>query len=148
VNKTEAIELLASEGWTKADAKRALSAIDFQLEPDELIIRRATSYFAGTELYKRQRLQAAQKGMVTKKTKEITLSLEENQILKTETVQLSSKNEALTEVNKELKKDNKALKTLVDQIRLRLSLDVRRLMQFEDSEIRQELVKWFSRTQG
>ena len=73
MNKKEAIALLNDEGWTKADAKRALELLDFKLNPDvdELTIRRATSQFGGVQLYERQRLQAAQKGMVTKKNKEI-----------------------------------------------------------------------------
>jgi hypothetical protein len=73
VNKKEAIALLNDEGWTKADAKRALELLDFKLnlELDELTIRQAASKFAGVQLDERQRLQAAQKGMVTKKNKEI-----------------------------------------------------------------------------
>ena len=73
MNKTEAIQLLNQEGWTKADAKRALEIIDFESRHsvDELTILRTASKFAGTELLNRQRLQAAQKGMVTKRNKEI-----------------------------------------------------------------------------
>lgn len=71
VKKSEAIKLLENEAWTKEDAKRALEVIDFNKNPDELTIRRAISNFAGSELSKRQRLQAAQKGQVTKKNKEI-----------------------------------------------------------------------------
>jgi hypothetical protein len=148
VNKVAAIELLVGQGWTKADAGRALEGLNFKLEPDELTVLRAASCFSGEELYKRQRLQAAQKGMVTKKTKQINLTLEANQALKSSSKELSSKNEELTQVNDELKKDNKALKTTIDQIRLRLALDIKRLMQFEDSEIRRQLLKWYSRTQG
>lgn len=71
MKKSEAIKLLENEAWTKEDAKRALEVIDFNKNPDELTIRRAISNFAGSELSKRQRLQAAQKGQVTKKNKEI-----------------------------------------------------------------------------
>ena len=69
MNKKEAIALLNNEGWTKTDAQRALKLLDFKLnlEFDELTIRQAASKFAGVQLYERQRLQAAQKGMVTKK---------------------------------------------------------------------------------
>lgn len=77
MNKSQAIKLLKNEGWTEADAKRALEVIDFNANPDELTIRRTISSFAGSELIKRQRLQAAQKGMVTKKTKEIEQKDEE-----------------------------------------------------------------------
>ena len=63
MNKQQAIELLNHEGWTKADAKRALELLDFRLNPniDELTIRRAASKFAGVELLNRQYLQRAQK---------------------------------------------------------------------------------------
>jgi hypothetical protein len=71
MEKLEAIKLLVSEGWTKADAIRALEILDFNSNPDEFTIRRAISSFAGSELINRQRLQAAQKGLVTKKQKEI-----------------------------------------------------------------------------
>ena len=74
MNKSQAIKLLESEAWTKADAMRALEIIDFSTNPDEITIRRAISRFAGSELIKRQRLQAAQKGLVTKKTKETELT--------------------------------------------------------------------------
>lgn len=71
MNKSQSIKLLESEGWTKADAMRALEVIDFSANPDEITIRRGISLFAGSELIKRQRLQAAQKGLVTKKSNEI-----------------------------------------------------------------------------
>ncbi|HEY9829791.1 MAG TPA: hypothetical protein V6D26_04375, partial [Stenomitos sp.] len=54
-----------------------MAGIDFSTNPGELAIRRTISSFAGTELIQRQRLQAAQKGMVTKKTKEIERKDEE-----------------------------------------------------------------------
>lgn len=170
VNKADAINLLVTEGWTKADANRALASIDFQEEPDELIIRRISSQFAGQELNQRQRLQAAQKGMVTKKKNELATILQENQELQSQIHQLAtqgdrqqgadnaaletqinlllSKNNQLIKVNEELQKDNKALKTYVDQIRLKLALDMKQLLKLEDSEIRRGLVRWFSRTQG
>ncbi|MEM8719635.1 MAG: hypothetical protein AAGE84_10040 [Cyanobacteria bacterium P01_G01_bin.39] len=73
MNKTEAILLLNHEGWTKADAQRALAVISFKVDHDvdELTVLRTASKFAGVELLNRQRLQAAQKGMVTKRNKEI-----------------------------------------------------------------------------
>jgi hypothetical protein len=167
VNKTDAVNLLVREGWTKADANRALANIDFQKEPDELVIRRVSSQFAGQELYQRQRLQAAQKGMVTKKKKENQeLQLRIDQLSATQSQDqtpqnskpnpdlqkqidlLTSRNSQLLKVNEELQKDNKALKTYVDQIRLKLAFDMRQFLRVEDSEIRRELIKWFSRNQG
>ncbi|MDX2212835.1 MAG: hypothetical protein SFY66_06050 [Oculatellaceae cyanobacterium bins.114] len=115
--------------------------MDFNQSPDELTIRRVISVFAGPELIKRQRLQAAQKGMVTKKTREIEGKDQQVQIL-------ASEKEELVEVNDQLKKDNKALKNLIDQIKLKIAIDVKTLLRYEDSEIRRALVKWFKSTQG
>jgi hypothetical protein len=148
VNKSDATKLLVSEGWTKADAIRALSDINFQTDPDELTIRRGISQFAGQELINRQRLQAAQKGIVTKRSKELSLTVDENKELQNKTNFLNSKNNELTQVNEELQKDNKALKNIVDQIRLKLALDMKQLVRFEDSEIRKELIKWYTKIQG
>ncbi len=141
VNRTDAIRLLEQEGWTRADAIRALEGVDFNQSPDELTIRRVVSLFAGPELIKRQRLQAAQKGMVTKKTKEI--EGKEQQV-----IMLASEKQELVEVNDQLKKDNKALKNLIDQIKLKIAIDVKNLLRYEDSEIRRALAKWFKSTQG
>lgn len=148
MNKSDATKLLVSEGWTKADAIRALSDINFQTDPDELTIRRGISQFAGQELINRQRLQAAQKGIVTKRSKELSLTVDENKELQNKTNFLNSKNNELTQVNEELQKDNKALKNIVDQIRLKLALDMKQLVRFEDSEIRKELIKWYTKIQG
>ena len=148
MKKSDATKLLVSEGWTKADAIRALSDINFQTAPDELTIRRGISQFAGQELINRQRLQAAQKGIVTKRSKELSLTVDENKELQNKTNFLNSKNNELTQVNEELQKDNKALKNIVDQIRLKLALDMKQLVKFEDSEIRKELMKWYTKIQG
>jgi predicted RNase H-like nuclease (RuvC/YqgF family) len=142
------IKLLESEGWTKADAIRALEAVDFNQDPDELAIRRVTSLFAGSELNKRQRLQAAQKGMVTRKTKEIEWKAQENSDLASKAKMLAAQQSELMEANDQLKKDNKDLKNLVDKIKLKLALDMKKLLQYEDSEIRKALIKWFKGTQG
>ena len=176
MNKSEAINLLEGEGWTKADAMRALEVINFNTNPDELTIRKVMSLFAGAELNKRQRLQAAQKGMVTKKTKEIEQKDKEyvtkieqykkvqkqereieaeiqslsfkNDTLEAKVKALTYQNNQLIEANEQIKKDNKALKNLVDQIRLKLAIDTKKLLQYEDSEIRRELVRLFKWTLG
>ncbi len=163
VNKSQAIKLLEVEGWTKADAIRALEVIDFNANPDEILIRRSVSMFAGSELNKRQRLQAAQKGMVTKRNKEIELKdieynaqinqlekeqKQEREKLEAKIQSLFSHNNELTVAYEELKKDNKNLKNIVDKIKLKLAIDVKNLLQYEDSEIRRALVKWFKGTQG
>ena len=91
MNKSQAIKLLETEGWTKADAGRALELINFKTDPDELAIRRTISSFAGSELIKRQRLQAAQKSIVTKQNKEIERKDKEyaNKIERYNNIQLS-----------------------------------------------------------
>lgn len=170
MNRSEAIKLLESEGWTKADVIRALEVIDFITNPDEVTIRRAISPFAGSELNKRQRLQAAQKAMVTKKTKEIerkdkeyTAKIDqyekaqkqerekreaEIQTLSSENKTLEATVKTLTSINDRLKKDNKDLKNIVDAIKLKLTMDMNKLLQYEDSEIRKAVIKLFKSTLG
>lgn len=177
MNKSQAIDLLKGEGWTEADAKRALEVIDFKTNPDEITIRRAISLFAGSELYKRQRLQAAQKGMVTKKNNEIERIHQEyagkieqvkrlqkqesekqqvetpnladsNKVLEMQLKRINAQNKELIKANEELKKDNKALKNLIDEIRLKLAINTKKLLQYEDSEIRKALIIMFKSTLG
>lgn len=148
MNKSEATQLLVREGWTKADDLRALERVDFNQNPDELTIRRAISLFAGPELINRQRLQAAQKGMVTKRTKEIEVKEQVATQLRSQVDVMASEKDELTEANDVLKKDNKALKNLIDQIKLKIAIDVKNLMRYEDSELRKALAKWFKSTQG
>jgi len=148
VKKLEAIKILEDEGWTRADATRSLEKVDFSDDPDELTIRRAISLFAGLELIKRQRLQAAQKGMVTKKVKEIEVKDKKSIELENNAKELFSQNDQLEKANVRLKKDNKYLKNLIDAIKLKMTIDMQKMMQYEDSEIRKALVKWFNSTQG
>jgi hypothetical protein len=103
----------------------------------------------------RQRLQAAQKSMVTKKVKEIDLKVMENKdlqnqtkILDSQNTKLTKTNEQLVEVKDKLEKENRSLKNLVDAIRLRITIDGGKLLQYEDSEIRKALSKWFKGIQG
>lgn len=148
MKKSEAITLLEADGWTKADAGRALAEVDFGADPDELAIRRLASAFAGPELKTRQRLQAAQKGLVTRKVGEIEQTKQEKSEIETQAKRLASENSELVEVSNQLKADNKALKNVVDSIRLRLAIDVKQLMNYQDSEIRQALAKWYKKSQG
>ena len=164
MKKSEAIKLLTSEQWTKEDAKRALVDVDFSTNPDELTIRRAISSFAGSELINRQRLQATQKGLVTKKIKVIKelekditrlkqyqqkspSSLDKNS-LEAQIKTLTAKNQELIKVNKILQKDNKDLKNIVDRIKLQLAIDTKQLLRYEDSELRKGVVKLFKWTLG
>ncbi|MEH2138139.1 hypothetical protein [Nostoc sp.] len=177
MNKSQAIKLLEGEGWTTADAKRALDKIDFNINPDEITIRRAISHFAGSELINRQRLQAAQKGLVTKKTNElerkereyaakidrlINYQREEKDKREAEIQSLYSKsnlvedrlkattsqNKDLIVVNEQLMKDNKTLKNLIDEIRLKLAINTKKILQYEDSEIRKAVIHLFKSTLG
>jgi hypothetical protein len=168
VNKRKAIDLLRSESWTEADAKRALAIVDFDLDPDELVIRRAISQFAGAELIQRQRLQAAQKAQVTKKTNELAKReieiqnlASENRTLKVKAQapiedeeltkinqQLEKENQELVATNLQLKKDNKDLKNVVDVIRLKFAQNTKNMMRLEGRELKQAVVKLFNSTLG
>lgn len=155
MEKKKAIDLFIGAGWTKADVERALEGLDFSQDPDELTVYKYISLFAGKELINRQRSQAAQKGMVTKKVKEINLKADENQELQnkartldSENNNLSQTNQKLTQVKDQLEQDNRRLKNLVDAIRLRITIDGGKLLQYEDSEIRRALSKWFKGMQG
>jgi hypothetical protein len=141
VKKTEAINLFVSDGWTKADAERALEGLDFSQDPDELTVYKYSSLFSGKELIARQRSQAAQKGMVTKKVKEIDLKVAEN-------TNLQNKTKELTQVKDELEKENRYWKNIVDKIRLSMTIDGGKLLKLEDSEIRKALAKWLKGIQG
>jgi len=61
---------------------------------------------------------------------------------------LITRNDELSEANDRLKRDNKELKNVVDQIRLRLARDTKMLLQYEDSEIRKALIRLFRWTLG
>jgi uncharacterized protein (DUF3084 family) len=74
--------------------------------------------------------------------------LTRNQTLTTKVQTLSDQTEELSVANTQLKKDNKDLKNLVDQIRLRLAQDTKKLLQYEDSEIRKALIRLFRQTLG
>jgi hypothetical protein len=166
VKKPEAIQLFVREGWTKADAERAIATIDFKADPSELTLRKAALLFAGSELSHRQRLQAAQKGLVTKKTNELEqykkayahrvsvpkpdlIEPPVNALALEEIIQaLVAENKELLNVNDHLKKDNKALKNLVDEIRVKLAINTKQLLDYKDSEIRQALTQFLSWTLG
>ena len=68
--KKEAIEYAKQFKWTGADAERAFANLNLK-EASEQDLLMALVIFAGSELLERQRLQAAQKGQVTKKNKYI-----------------------------------------------------------------------------
>ena len=159
MNKKEAIALLNGEGWTKADAKRALELLDFKLNPnaDELTIRRAASQFAGVQLYERQRLQAAQKGMVTKKNKEIQQYIVQIEELaangssnnQEEITKLKNKISKLIEVNDDLKKDNKAMANIVSEIKFKLAVEIKNILTLQNiRQIKTRLVKLINYISG
>lgn len=72
----------------------------------------------------------------------------ENKTLDSKVQSLTSEKNELAEVNDTLKKDNRLLKNLVDALKLRLAIDIKRILQYKDGEIRQALVKWFKGIQG
>ena len=72
----------------------------------------------------------------------------ENKTLSSKVQTLSTQNDELVDANEQLKKDNKDLKNIVDQIRLRLARDTKMLLEYEDSEIRKALIRLFRWTLG
>ena len=70
MRKKDAIEFATKFNWTAADAERAFADLDIK-EANEQSLLLAMANFAGQELLKRQRLQAAQKRLVTIKKKEL-----------------------------------------------------------------------------
>ena len=174
MNKREAIELLNHEGWTKADAKRALESINFRTDTDidELMVRRAASQFAGAELLNRQRLQAAQKGLVTRRNREIqeyisqieelTLKIgssnssENSAELEQEVIKLKDKisnlvqaNDELDRANNILQRDNRNLRNIVDEIRFRLTVEFKNILRLNNIlKIKQRLVQLLKSTLG
>lgn len=173
MNKIKAIALLNSKGWTKADAKRALQPLDFKLNPDidELTILRAASQFAGAELLNRQYLQRAQKGQVTKKNKEILKYIAQIEELiasggsqnQKEILELKNKisklvidngellenNQELKQANDTLQKDNKAMKNIVDEIRFKLTVEIKNIIALKDiRHLKTRLMKLLNSTLG
>jgi hypothetical protein len=67
--KATVIDYAVNLGWTKADAK--LACENLPLPIDELALLNIMVRFAGPVMLNRQRLQAAQKGQVTVKSKKI-----------------------------------------------------------------------------
>ncbi len=78
MNKKDAVSWTVEQGWTKADAERAFQLAGFGFPQEEDAIKAALIKFAGPELKKRQGLQAAQKGQVTKKKNEIIMMAHEH----------------------------------------------------------------------
>lgn len=119
MDKVEIIKLLQSEDWTKADALRAVESIDFSANPDELTIRRKMSrQFIGSELIKRQREQATQKGLLTRKTNQFELSQEQYQ---TDIKQLNLKIELLKQQVKGSDSSEQAQKIeLIEQLTIKV----------------------------
>ncbi len=72
----------------------------------------------------------------------------QNQQLLARVKELEVDNRSLTEVNAELKKDNKSLKNIVDSIRLQIAKDMKGILKYQDSDLRQAILKLFKSTQG
>ena len=79
---------------------------------------------------------------------EIQEIVSQNQGLEQKVTQLNVLTDELTDANDILKKDNKALKNQIDAIRLRLTQEVRHLLNYDNSEIRRALVKFLKSTLG
>jgi hypothetical protein len=72
----------------------------------------------------------------------------QNQQLLARVKELEVDNRSLTQVNAELKKDNKSLKNIVDSIRLQIAKDMKGILKYQDSDLRQAILKLFKSTQG
>lgn len=68
--KKEAIAFAKQFGWTAKDAERAVAQLDLKATSEQQLIQ-ALLAFAGEQLLERQRLQAAQKAQVTKKSNQL-----------------------------------------------------------------------------
>lgn len=92
--KKEYIEFARAFGWTAKDAERAYNQATIRSTPPitEVEILRTLATFAGRELTERQRLQAAQKGQVTRNRKALN-NLEEKIIEVTDTYDKKLKEE-------------------------------------------------------
>lgn len=62
--------------------------------------------------------------------------------------ELKNKITNLIEVNDVLKKDNKAMKNIVDEIRFKLTVEIKNILNLKDSQIKQRLVKLLKSTLG
>ncbi|MBD1862486.1 MULTISPECIES: hypothetical protein [Trichocoleus] len=71
-----------------------------------------------------------------------------NQSLNFDVQTLTNQNDELIVANTQLKKENKDLKNIVDQIRLRLARDTKMLLQYEDSEVKKAVIRLFRWTLG
>lgn len=74
-----------------------------------------------------------------------TLEDERDQILASK-ASLKSQMEKLTAANDLLMQDNRRLRNLVDQIRLQVTREMKGLLRYQDSEIRQAVVRLFQKT--
>ncbi|MCC0177299.1 hypothetical protein I4641_09955 [Waterburya agarophytonicola K14] len=97
--------------------------------------------------------------LVTKKTNEINkyiAYIEELKVLKDgnnfdqtkHTKELQEQIKNLRKTNDILKKDNKAMKDIVDQIKLKLTVEIKHLLNIKDSQIKKSLIKLLDHTLG
>lgn len=80
--------------------------------------------------------------------RKIEVLKQRNQTLESEVQTLTTRNDELENANERLQKDNKALKIIVDQIRLRLARDIDELLRYEDSELRKAMIRLLKWTLG
>ncbi|QQE66213.1 hypothetical protein GFS31_29110 [Leptolyngbya sp. BL0902] len=73
---------------------------------------------------------------------------QQNQALASKVQTLTTRNDELIDANERLQKDNKALKNILDQIRLRLARDIDELLRYEDSELRKAMIRVLRWTLG
>lgn len=78
----------------------------------------------------------------------IEILMQQNEGLAAKVQTLTTHNDELVDANDRLQRDNKALKNIVDQIRLRLARDIDELLRYEDSELRKAMIRLLKWTLG
>jgi uncharacterized protein YoxC len=125
---------------TLGEEKEKLEAQYRELEASIAVIESSTQ---GLDQRKQQLLAENQR-----LAQEVEILSSDNDRLALAVTDLGSRNDELSRANDVLKKDNKDLKNIVDQIRLRLAHDTQELLKYEDSEIRKALIRLFRWTLG
>ena len=130
-------------GGQRSRAERRFETL--QSEYDALEISIADLESTTNALNQRKLQLEADRSALSKEIEQIGT---QNKALSEKVGKLNVLTDELTDANDQLKKENKALKNLVDAIRLRLAKDVKQLLNYDDSEIRKALIKVFKSTLG
>ena len=130
-------------GQQRSQAEKRLNALQAEYQQLEKTV---------ADFEARNRTLGDRKGQLSQEQQaleaEIKKLSDKNASLSQKMQALTTQNDELIDANEQLKKDNKDLKNIVDQIRLRLARDTKMLLEYEDSEIRKALIRLFRWTLG